>query len=198
VEDSGDDLIVLRRQAAPSTRSGKSVEPASSVTALTWARNPQNLQIRSAHWKLAGSRERCRERPQRGQSTRSLTAFSPEDRVLGVVSACGQSRTANGRLLSDPSPEVPSGFHPPTPKAEACGSALLDMAVVRAFKGKKVRGGGLHPTQVDCDWTILEGSRTRLPRSTRGSDPRQDRETVSLTLQLTEAADMRRLRRSRS
>jgi len=51
---SRDDLLMLGPKLPRNMCRTRST-PALSLVAFTWARNPQNLQMTSAHWKLAGA-----------------------------------------------------------------------------------------------------------------------------------------------
>jgi len=65
----------------------------------------------------------------------------------------------------------------------------LQMALIRSFKMKTLNRGTVHPTRVDCDWAVFERDGKRLLQlSTYGSDERQDKGTVSQTLQLDKKA----------
>lgn len=60
------------------------------------------------------------------------------------------------------------------------------MAIVRSLQREKRASSRVHPTEVDCRWTVVEGEQSgRLFQlSTYGSDQRQSEPKVSQTLQL--------------
>ena len=62
------------------------------------------------------------------------------------------------------------------------------MARIREFYGEQ-RSSAPHPTEVDCDWQVVEASNVRLLQlSTYGSDHRQSKKKVSQTIQLDQQA----------
>jgi hypothetical protein len=63
------------------------------------------------------------------------------------------------------------------------------MALIRSFEKKTLERFGVHPTRVDCDWSVFEQDGKRfLHLDTYGSDQRKDKGTVSQTLQLDATA----------
>lgn len=62
------------------------------------------------------------------------------------------------------------------------------MARIRGFD-RSTHQGGIHPTEVDCEYAVVNGYGERLlSLSTFGSDQRASRRKVSQTLQLDRKA----------